>query len=198
MAIHYLLYACVECGREGGIKPGEKGEEVCERCHTRYARVNQADIRCEPPNQPAVVHSAAEWLDLLHEQGLHRLLGRSAQVVVRIADKYRPYRHAGVYLGEIEQLGEPMTGTLTVDQEAVRFTAEGGASFVWPLDELTAVQPSSTSLQLKIRRGPIIALKFPGNSPLLWEERIRYAVQARYTAKGLGEIIEYQPRIVCG
>lgn len=142
MAIHYLLYACVECGRENGLE-AEKDAEVCERCHTRYTRVEQAHIRVEPPNQPAIVRSAAEWLDVLNEKGLARELGHRVRVLLRIADQQKPYHHAGIYLGHGEQFGEPLEGELTVDIEAIRFT--GGQSYTWALDELTAVQPSSTS-----------------------------------------------------
>jgi hypothetical protein len=195
VAIHYLLYACVECGREDSLK-AEKDAEVCERCHTRYTRVEQARIRVEPPNQPAIDRTAAEWLDLLNETGLARELGHSVRVLLRIANQQKPYRHSGIYLGHVEQFGAPLEGELQVDAEAIRFT--GTQSFIWPLDELTAVQPSSTSLQLKVRRGPVLSLKFPDSSPLLWEERIRHAVQERYTQAGKGEILEYQPRIVCG
>jgi hypothetical protein len=200
VAIHYLLYACVECGREGGIKrdKADKGAEVCDRCHARYTRIDGARIQCESPNKPAVVHTAAEWLDILAEMGLAREFGHEARVVLRISEHQKPYYELGVYLGRIEQFGAPIEGEFSMTAETIRFVSPTGPSFEWRLDDLTAVQPSSTSLQLKIRHGPILSFKFPGGSPLLWEERIHAALQARFTATGRGNILEFQPRIVCG
>src|SRR5262245_63483192 len=93
----------------------------------------------------------------------------------------RPYRHSGVYLGEVEYFGDPIEGKLSLTADAVVFDPEQGEVIRWPLHELTAVQPSSTTLQLKVRHGPVVSLRFPKGSPLLWEERLRSAVQASYT-----------------
>ncbi|HSL71388.1 MAG TPA: hypothetical protein VK864_14170 [Longimicrobiales bacterium] len=197
MAIHHLLYACVACGREAGIKPTGAGE-VCERCGARYARGEGALIRCERADGTVEVRHPAEWLDRLGQSGLlEESRHRPEPVVLSIATTWRPYHHAGVYLGQVERFGEPMSGVLTLTDEALTFEPENGQRQTWPLDELTAVQPSSTTLQLKIRRGPVLSLRFPAGSPLLWEERIRNAVQKRYAEAGRGEIAEFQPRIVC-
>ena len=197
MAIHHLLYACVECGREAGIKETEAGE-VCDRCGARYSRADGARIRVEPVNGPAVVKHPAEWLDILAHTGvLERPPAGPEPVIVRMANGTRPYRHSGVYLGEVEYFGDPIKGKLSLTADAVVFDPDEGEVIRWPLHELTAVQPSSTTLQLKVRRGPVVSLRFPQGSPLLWEERLRSAVQASYTAAGHGEIAEFQPRIVC-
>ena len=198
MAIHHLLYACVECGRQGGIKPRDK-EEVCDRCGTRYSRVDGALIRCEPPNGKPEVRHPSEWLDLLEANWPieQRRTERQDRVISRIAERSRPHYHGGVYLGQIEVFGPPVAGLLTLSGAALTFVADEGTSSTWPLAQLTAVQPSSTSLQLKVRKGAILSFKFPDASPLLWEERIRAALQAIYRAAGKGEIAEYQPRIIC-
>ena len=197
MAIHHLLYACVECGREAGIRETEEGE-VCNRCRARYSRAEGAAIRCEPLNGPAVVKQPAEWLDILARGGvLERAPSRPEPVIVRLAKGSKPYRHSGVYLGEVEHFGDPISGFLELSSEALRFKPTDGSEVVWPVHELTAVQPSSTTLQLKIRNGPVVSLRFPEGSPLLWEERVRNVVQAWYNKEGRGEIAEFQPRIVC-
>jgi hypothetical protein len=198
MAIHHLLYACVVCGREGGIKPADKNE-VCERCSAKYTRADGALIRCEPAGAPAETKHPAEWLDLLQSQWplSEMRIERSSRVILRIAEESEPHYHGGVYLGHIEQFGAPMPGVLTLSRDALGFTPEQGGSITWRLDELTAVQPSSTTLQLKVRRGPVLSFRFPDASPLLWEECVRVAVQALYIAAGRGDIAEYQPRIVC-
>ena len=122
---------------------------------------------------------------------------RSSHVILRIAEKSQPHYHGGVYLGHIEQFGQPMSGVLTLSREALVFAPEEGSPRTWRLEELTAVQPSSTTLQLKVRKGPVLSFRFPDASPLLWEECVRVAVQALYSAAGRGDIAEYQPRIVC-
>ncbi len=197
MAIRHLLYACVECGREEGIRETREGE-VCNRCGACYSRVDGAGIRVAPPNGEAVTKPAWEWLDILgHTDALQRPPGRPEPVIVRLAHGTRPYRHSGVYLGEVEYFGDPVAGLLELTAESVVFKPTAGATINWHLRDLTAVQPSSTTLQLKIRHGPVVSIRFPEGSPLLWEERVRSAVQAWYTAAGRGEIAEFQPRIVC-
>ena len=197
MAIHHLLYACVHCGREAGIKETEAGE-VCDRCGTRYSRAAGAAIRVEAPNEPAVSKQPHEWLDILARGGvLERPPSRPEPVIVRMAHGSKPYRHCGVYLGEVEHFEDPVSGVLELIADELRFKPADGSEIVWPIYELTAVQPSSTTLQLKLRNGPVVSLRFPEGSPLLWEERVRNAVQAWYTKSGRGEIAEFQPRIVC-
>lgn len=199
MAIHLILYACIECGRESSIKPikGERAE-VCERCGTLYTREEGAMIKCAPPNREPETRHPSEWLDILEQ---HPLRGgaRKERALVSFARKQLPYRHSGMYLGHVEKFEPPLPGTIELTEEAVLFRADGSdQTEVWPLDELTAVQPSSTTLQLKIRHGPVVSMKFIDASPLLWEQRLRDAVQRRFLVAGKGEILEFQPRIICG
>ncbi|MGH7470545.1 MAG: hypothetical protein ACRENP_21580 [Longimicrobiales bacterium] len=198
MAIRDLLYACIHCGREGGIKPTADGE-ACDRCGTRYFREDGALIRVERADGSREVKHPAQWLDQLEAQRPPQEAApeRKERVAVRIAQGDKPLTHRGTYLGRIEQFGAPQTGCLTLTATELRFVPDRGQTQVWPLIELTAVQPSSSALQLKIRRGPVLSLRFLDASPLLWEERVRNAIQARYALAGLGEILEFQPRIVC-
>jgi hypothetical protein len=200
MPIRDLLYACVECGREGGLKPTQEKPraEVCERCSTRYTAAGSGLIRVERPRQPAEVKHPSEWLDLLKGLAGPPDHGHRDRVVVRIAERMRPYRHAGRYLGHIEEFGDAEEGSLTLHNDALVFTRGDSERRTWHLDDVTAIQPTSATLNLKIRRGPLVALRFPDASPLLWEERLRAAIQDRFTASGRGDILEFQPRIVCG
>jgi hypothetical protein len=198
MAIKDLLYACIECGREAGIKATEHAE-TCERCGTRYSRTDGADIRVERPNGSVEVRPPSEWLDLLEAKlPIEQMrTDRRERVVVRTATSSTPHRHRGIYLGQIESFGQPEAGWLSLSPTELRFEPDTGEDRIWPLIELTAVQPSSTSLQLKLRRGPVLSLRFPEASSLLWEEHVRHAVQTLYTTLGSGEVREFQPRIVC-
>jgi hypothetical protein len=198
MAIRDLLYACLHCGQEAAIKPGND-QEVCQHCGTRYRRALGAMISVERPDGSSQLKHPADWLDLLEAQ---RPIGPPAthqreRVAIRIAARDKPVRHRGIYLGRVEQFSPPQLGWLTLTPLDLRFEPDGQEMQIWPLDELTAVQPSSTALQLKVRHGPVLSLHFTEASPLLWEERVRNAVQQRYALTGRGEIKEFQPRIDC-
>ncbi len=198
MAIRDLLYACVECGRESGLKPAEK-EEICDRCGTRYRRGVGASITCVRPNGVTETRPAAEWLDQLrsHFTAEETRQEPRDRVVIRVARTHKPVRHRGVYLGKVELFGQVRSGWLTLGAQHLRFDPDSGVAEVWPLEQITAVQPSSTMLQIKLSRGPVCAVRFLEASSLLWEERIRNAVQRLYTERGRGDIAEYQPRIAC-
>jgi hypothetical protein len=198
MAIRDLLYACVDCGREAGIKAVHDGD-VCDRCGARYSRADGATIRVVHNDGSSDVKHPSEWLDLLEQrvpiEGMRP--DRRERVFVRTAVSSKPLYHRGIYLGQVEHFGDPEPGWLSLKPAELCFEPDNGAPRTWPLDDLTAVQPSSTSLQLKLRRGPVLSLKFPEASSLLWEEHVRHAVQSLYSQVGRGQIREYQPRIVC-
>lgn len=195
MAIRDLLYACVECGREGGLRPAENGE-VCDRCSTRYTRVKGALIRCEAPGKPAETRHPAQWVDLLAQGREDASTAREQPVILRVASYSRPLHVYGEYLGRVEQFGPPVEGTIELADDTLIFRSNAGTER-WPLIELTAVQPSSTALQVKVRQGPILSMKFPNGSALFWEERLQACLQACYTRLGRGTIVEFQPRILC-
>jgi hypothetical protein len=198
MSIRDFLYACVECGREGGIRAAHD-HEACVQCSTRYRRVAGAGIQVLRPAGSSETRHPAEWFDLLEAQRPGSVVHteRRERVAVRTADSTRPLRHRGIYLGQIEQFSAPEPGWLTLTLQELWFEPDSGPLRIWPLAELSAVQPSSTALQLKVRHGPVLSLRFLEASPLLWEERVRAAVQAVYTRNGQGDIREFQPRIVC-
>jgi len=195
MAIRDLLYICAECGREGGLKPAENGE-VCDRCSTRYTRVDGALIRCEPPGKPERTLHPSEWVDLLARSDGFEVPDRAEPVILRTATTYRPLRIRGEYLGRVEQFGPPEEGTVELTPDALIIRTADRTDH-WRLTALTAVQPSSTALQVKLRDGPLLSLKFPQGSALLWEERLRACLQACYSRLGRGTIIEFQPQILC-
>lgn len=195
MAIADILYTCIECGRQEGLRAAD-GAEVCERCGTRYSRVNGAQIRVERPGRPAETRPAAEWLDILLNAEPEPLDDIPPEPVsLRIAERWRPHSAGGRYLGRIEHFGKEITGTLLLEEDRLIFDGEE-IRFTWPLLDLTAVQPSSRALQLKLRNGPLLSLKFPNGSAILWENRVQRAIQALFTQQGRGPILEFQPRIV--
>ena len=197
MAIADVLYACIECGRLEALRPAGDAE-ACERCATVYRRVEGARIQVAPPGRPPETRSAAEWLDMLSATEPEPVGGLPPEpVLVRIAETFRPHWTRGVYLGRIEDFGPETGGTLTLERD--RLTFEGDtARYTWLLLDLTALQPSSRALQLKLRNGPLVSIKFPQGSAVLWEKRVQRALQELYASLGRGRIVEFQPRIVTG
>ena len=197
MAIADVLYACIECGRLEALRPADNGTEICSRCGTRYRRVPYARIQVEPPGKPAEARSAGEWLDMLAAASLEDLdPARAEPVIVRIADRRRPHWTRGHYLGRIERFGPAIAGTLLLERDRLVFETADHHRAEWPLLDLTAVQPSSRTLQLKLRNGPLVSIRFPEGSAVLWEMRVQTALQDLYADLGKGTILEFQPRIV--
>ncbi len=123
-------------------------------------------------------------------------LWRETRVVTRFALGDEAIRRGGAFLGLMERLGPERPGTLALTDTALELRLDDGETRRWVLDELSALQASSTSVQLRPRGQPIVTFKFPESSARLWEESIAAALRARWHALGRGEIIEFQPRIV--
>ncbi|HEX6940053.1 MAG TPA: hypothetical protein VF158_11630 [Longimicrobiales bacterium] len=202
MAIRDLLWACPLCGTEAGIRPARNGE-ACRACGARFRRGRGATIIAEPPDGAPRVLPAAAWADMLpaiedsvrfREAGgagpLHR-----ARVHARVAAGAAVVRLRGTYLNRIERFGPPRDGELLLRADRLQFIPDGGPAEEWDFDAVTAVQPSSSTLQVKARGRPVISFRFPDDSARYWEELLCAALRRHYRAAGRGEIIEFQPRI---
>jgi hypothetical protein len=206
MAIRDLLWACPLCRREDGLRPHGKDEEVCTGCGARFRRGQRADIEVTHPGGEVEVHSASAWACRLPPEpsplepagaaqpGQARVL-RRARAEVRVAVGEDAVHRGREFVGAAERFGPPAAGELTLTSDALVFRPDSGDERRWPLEELTAIQPSSGTLQLKVRRQPLLALRFPDGSTRLWEESLGSALRAWYRGAGRGEIVEFQPRI---
>jgi hypothetical protein len=204
VAIRDLLWCCPRCRTSGGIRPAGKGWEVCEPCGARYRRRQGAFIELVAPGDPAtLIRHARDWVGELpditvsfgpQEAGPLAM----ARVTYRLAAGTRAIHHRGTFLGTIERLAAPRHGSLELHADRVRVAPAGEgevAGLEFALESLTAIQASSSTLQIKPRRTPLVAFRFPEGSARYWEEALRAALRDRYRALGLGEIIEFQPRI---
>lgn len=148
---------------------------------------------------------------------------RSETATLRTEIGSQPIYFRANYLNRIERLGPPRTGILRLEAHRLsfQFTEEpgrgdagtgkvgvggvgagrghagdaGAGDVVWDFDEIIAVQPSSSTLQINARGVPLSSLRVPGGSISLWEEFICAALRSHYRQAGRGEIIEFQPRI---
>ncbi len=199
MAIRDLLWACPECGRVGGVGL----DDVCV-CGASFKRGAGASIVAASPDGRTVSRSPAEWLALLPEPAT--LLPaesdgsdepvRSARVIAREALGYSVVRWRREYLNRVERYGAPHHATLTLRAQSLDYHPDGGTPQAWLLDDMTAIQASSSALQVKVQNNPLVSCRFTDDSVFLWEMLLRAALRTRYRRTGQGEIAEFQPRIV--
>lgn len=171
------------------------------------------------PGTPPLTLTPAEWLERLPDRDLEgEEFARKEPATLRTEIGSVPVSFRGTYLNRIERLGPPRQGVLELHPQKVVFhpaadpqdttgpkdvtgsedvTGPEGTTrpVTWDFDEITAVQPSSSTLQLSARGMPLAALQVPGGSIRLWEELICSALRHHYRSTGRGEIIEFQPRI---
>lgn len=223
MAIRDLLWACPLCGAVDALAPADKAER-CRSCGARFRRGQRSLIEVTRPEGGREVRSAAEWAGQLPAEppgperetpgtpgargapggegagesgaGDGPALWRKTRVLVRFALGDEAIRRGGAFLGFRERLGPERPGTLALTTHALELTLDDGEERRWALDELSALQASSTSIQIRPRGQPIVSFAFPESSARLWDESIAGAVRLRWRALGRGEIAEFQPRIV--
>ena len=186
--IRDLLWGCVICGALESLDMVDRVER-CAKCGAKYRRVQGAAIAVEVEGRGVETRSAAEWTAQLPPIPITG----SAECLLRSAESSMTVTSYGEYLGRIERFGNFRFGTLTLTETALKFEPRDGENgFEWPLGDLTAIQPSSTALQIKARRQPVVSIKFSNSSSRLWEERLQAALRKYYGGR---EILEFQPRI---
>jgi hypothetical protein len=205
VAIRDLLWACPECRRIGGIRTGRDGDR-CIGCGTRFRRVRAAVIEAARTDGSREALPAAVWAERLSAIDLDAIVkgaGEAAsdfdlreRVRARFAVGETPVRHAGRYMNRIERFGPDQHGTLELADGALVFRRDDGSDVAWPFDRITAIQPSSSTLQIKGKGMPLASFRFPDGSARLWEELLCAALRRHYREAGRGEIVEFQPRIV--
>lgn len=230
MAIRDLLWACPECGEACCLVAHRDGDQ-CGSCGMTFRRGHGSTIVATGAGGEAVSRLAREWVDMLPDMAT--VVDTEAQppkleVEARFGAGSTVVRKGSEYLGRVERFGPVIRGTLSIEDDGVRFldeaSAESEASAVSEASAasevsgqseesgasdhprnfenfrafscMTAIQASSSTLQLKFRDEPVISLRFPDGSLRYLELRLQYAVQRYYEETGRGTIREYQPRIV--
>ncbi|MBI4410739.1 MAG: hypothetical protein HY561_13605 [Gemmatimonadetes bacterium] len=202
--IRDLLWACPQCGTERGIRQNGR-RETCTACGTEYRRGRGSTIEARDARGLRITLPATTWMQRLPPvrfgegesgEGGGGESAYSERVQVRFAAGVTAVRRATELLGWAEHFGEARTGILTLTRDGLAFHADDDEVREWPLALLTAVQPSSSTLQLKPRGEPLVSLRFLEGSARYWEELLQLALRRFYRRSGLGEILEFQPRIV--
>ncbi|HSM36639.1 MAG TPA: hypothetical protein VK837_09610 [Longimicrobiales bacterium] len=193
MAIGDLLWACPFCATVAAVEREGRGAASCAACGARFRRGTGAALLGMPPGGEWQRRSAAEWLralpavpDPIREDRVEAAIAGADEVV----------RRGREVLGFRETPDILLEGVLRLDASELTLVADDGTRRVWPLEEVTAIQPSSRVVQVKARGRPVATFRFKTGSPRLWEEILQAALRELWRERGWGEIREYQPRIV--
>ncbi len=98
-------------------------------------------------------------------------------------------------MGFAERFGQVHAARLSLDPERFLIETRTEDAFDWPLETLTAIQPSSKTLQLNHADG-LVSIRFLGDSVRRWEALLQRYVRERWALLGRGRVAEFQPRIV--
>jgi hypothetical protein len=212
MPLVQFLYRCPHCGHDPTV--GEKDEAACVECGMTYRRggpgglISISDPSGRTWDVPS--HILSSSVDRWTEQDLDgpavpEVPIHSSRVTVRESGDEAPVFFGGELMGFAEAMGSPTSGTLELSSESIALRRDSGpggprqcAVHVqqWALLDIRAVQTSSSSLQFSPRSGGLVEFKFPEDSPFRWESLLRGALRRAYRRAGLGEIVEFQPRVV--
>lgn len=196
MAIRDLFWCCPACGRTASLRSRKNGD-VCGTCGAELSRAEGADIALRTPHGDVTTRTATAWMDILPPLSERVESGPVGpeRAVLRLALPARPVLRNGRLLGFGERFGPRRRGTITLGEESLRFTAANGELLEYPLDAITALQPSSTALQINARDRPVASIRFLDRSVRLWEAIIQERLRELFRRRGAGEIVEFQPRI---
>ncbi len=208
MPLSDFLYRCPACGGE----PVEdlRGAARCRTCMTEYRQgrggtlirertaegrereVPAAELaaRIRSLGGPGAVPTTGP-----ERPGEGRVGGVEARVRFRQARHEEPIHYEGRLLGFAERFDPPREGILRLDHRSLCIDAADGTRLRWSLDDVRAVQASSSSVQFAPGDGTVVLLRFPDTSPRRWDDLLRDTLQARWNALGRGTILEFQPRI---
>jgi len=107
-----------------------------------------------------------------------------------------PVEWEGALVGFVERYEPAEEGTLRLTVETLEFLDPGGRlQSSWGLTTLTAVQGASSAVQIRLPGGWLHQFRFPEDSPRRWEALLRVLVSRARLRAGMGEVVEFQPRI---
>jgi hypothetical protein len=124
-------------------------------------------------------------------------LPATAHVRMRSAGPEGPVLHEDFLLGFVERFGRGVRGLLRLTEAHLELhpTGEPSKTLHWPLEAITALQTSSSSVQITLEGEGLFQFRFEEASPKRWDDLLRWALQERWRALGRGDIAEFQPRI---
>lgn len=205
MALKDLIYLCPFCGADPTAAAGPSVR--CPNCgRTFEAGGPRARIRVEGGHggEPSELTVAtllrgieARGGALAGSRQPDGSLFRRARVRVRVAHEERAVRFRDRLLGYYERFGPGRAGTLSLEGGTIEFRPSAGAGgpMRWAIEDLRALQTSSSAVQISPGAGGVVLFRFVDESPRRWDDLLRGALRERWRELGRGEILEFQPRI---
>lgn len=202
MALTDLLYRCPRCGFDP--LPGVGEEAECPACGTSFARSAEGNgIRVWSAGEPLSdlpTHVLTERIEALGgalpEGAVPEGEIRRARVRMQRSHSEDPLRWSGRLVGYVERFQEPVEGDLRLTDRTLEMRGmDGGLLASWGLSTLAAVQGASSAIQIRAENGVLFQFRFLGDSPRRWESLLRAVVAEARRREGLGEVVEFQPRI---
>lgn len=199
MPLRHVLYRCPRCGHD----PTEgRGDRVaCQACGTEYRRARRG-VEVEAPDGTTAVESVADLVAAIDRLG--GALSAATDPQGRLTYTSRAAYHGFLaedalhvderLLGFVERPGKPVEGVLELDAACLVFRG-GGAVHRWDVADITALQVSTRSLQVGVRKAGTFQVTLRGASTLRWEMLLQHAIRACWRERGWGAVTEFQPRI---
>lgn len=199
MAIRDLFWACPDCGTRRAWRP-VRGGDLCGACGTRFRRGRGAHILARRRSGEHVTRSATAWVDRLPPilEPAAPLDGGPTRARLRIAlANDRPVRRGGELLGWVERFGPWRVGTLALRDASLDFLAADGDRLTARVEQFTAIQPASRSLQIGLRGHRTWSVRLQDDSLIWWDALLQEAVRRHWARSGRGEVACFQPTIAC-
>lgn len=195
MAVRDVLWACPFCRTVDSIRPSG-GSEECSACGATFEPGPRASIVAAGSDGESQTRTVEDWeTDLPDLDEAAAALPPPSRATLRRATPPRAVYGDGGLLGWAESFGPKTQVTVELGATDLSIRPDEGPEERWPLDSIVAVQPSSSSVQLRWRGGELISLAFPESSVRLWEIRFQAAVRVCYRIAGKGDIFQFHPMI---
>ena len=199
MAVRDLFWGCPFCKAAGRIRK-VRLREKCMECGATFQRGAAATI-VGSHGRVSRVLSAAQWLEMLgpirvpepDEAG--RILGPELVRVKRTTGQ-RQFYYGAAFLGWIETYDHPRAAQLELYTDGLHLRTRDGVEERWTLEQITGLQPASSTIQLGFR-DHMVSIKFVEGSVRLWTAALSQLLHEFYERQGF-EILVLQPHIrVC-
>ena len=196
MAVRDLLWGCPLCRVPGAIRPLGRRER-CRACGAEFRRGRGARIAVRA-GELRHERGAAEWLAELGpviapSAGPDGLILGPEPVRVKVTTGQKPLHFGDQLLGWVETYGRVRPGILTLRTDGLHFQPARGQAALWRPDDVTGLQPASSSLQVGLR-DVMASVRFLEGSVRLWTRAVSDLLHSHYRHHGR-EVVEFQPFI---
>lgn len=194
---HSFHFLCPVCFSEDSLSPDE-----CRNCNVKIS-LRGSDLLCngqiiKPPQyfdlleEKLIPENPASLDDALLENIAEKPLRRSKTAILKAAAVPRPMQgYHRWFSHRLDDFEPKKSGRLFIFKKHLEFH-HNQQVLKWPIEAITCMGTTGSSLLLKTRGKAVLYLKFPDESHLKYEILLRKWLDNHYRAAGR-EILEYQP-----